>query len=270
MKKVAFTACDSKNLNYAEKLIKSFRYFHPNTDFVLFTTDKNYKNDTIKIISAPENDPNIWYKQKPYFANKLFELGYDAVLGLDSDQIILGKIDYLFDEDCDLGAVLNFNPLDFKTYGTISVHPIHYATEYLNCGLVLMKNYSLVKYWLELCNGPFFQRLTYKEQDLMNLIAYFSGFNVVCFDNWSPIVNYPPAWHGLLASSETLKAEVRGKEIVIPSDERGYPKQDVLFKVWHPAQGQTSYDKLNYRVKFQEPVIKRINEILGVKDEPQV
>lgn len=254
MKRIAFTVADANNMKYAEKLKKSLAYFHPDLELRVFGPEELAKID----------DKDIFYKQKPYFANILFNEGYDEVLGLDADMLILGDISYLFDISADVGVVLNFNPLDFKTYGPITVNPIHYATEYFNCGLVMMKSHKLVKHWLKLCNGPMFPRLTYREQDLLNLILYFGEYEWECYDDFTSVTAHAPAWHGLLASSETMRAELRGKDIVVPMNkENGYPSQDILFKVWHPAGGQGNHDKLNYHTKFQEPVIQRINEILS-------
>ncbi len=267
-KTVAFTVADSKNLKYAFLLIKSFKYFHPDIPIVLWTdeqrTEKLPKDCEIRLLVI---QPDIFYKQKPFFANILFNEGYEAVLGLDADMIILGSLDYIFKhDDYDIGTVLNFNPLDFRTYGPITFQPIHYATEYQNAGLVMMRNHNLVKHWLKLCSGPFFKRFPYKEQDIMNLIIFFGEYKHKCFDDADKLENYY-AWHGLLATHQGLKMKVIDKDVILPKSEDGYPSQDIKVKVWHPAQGQVAYDKMNYRIEFSESVIQRINEILGVNDE---
>lgn len=267
---VAFTAADKNNLGYAFKLVASFKYFHPDVDIVLFTDEKNPdnlpKNCIVKDISGhmEREGKNLFYKQKPYFANWLMNEGYTEVLGLDSDQIILGNIDYILhnEKKFDVGGVLNFNPFDLRAYGPITIQPVHYATEYLNCGLVMMRSHKFVKHWLKLCNGPFFNRVQYREQDLFNIMCYFGEYDVFNFDDYNTYKNYA-AWHGLLGSSETLNTVLKGKDIIIPkNDVTGYPSVDIMFKVWHAAGGQAAFDKLNYRVKFPPEVVERINEIL--------
>lgn len=262
---VAFTACDFKNLPYARLLIKSFQYFHPDIPFVLFSThDPKIKGVRWVDISIEATNKDTWYMQKPLFAQRLFKEGYKGVLGLDSDQLILGSLDYLFNhEDYDIGTVLNFNPLDFRTYGKITFEPIHFATEYYNCGLVMMRNPKLVDHWLELCRGKFFSRFPYKEQDLLNIIAYFGEYKVKCFDDADPLENYY-SWHGLLATHQGLNMKVVDGDIILPKSEDGYPSQDIKVKVYHWAGGQ-SEPKMNYRLDFNEEIITRIDQILGIK-----
>ena len=265
-KTVAFTACDINNLKYAKLLIKSFQYFHPEIDFVLFTNDKSEKLEGVRRLDISGDiamQKDLFYKQKPYFADKLFKEGYEAVLGLDSDMLVLGKLDYIFKhEDYDIGSVLNFNPLDFRTYGPITFSPIHYATEYQNAGLVMMRNHKLVQHWLKLCNDKFFARMPYKEQDLMNIIIHFGEYTHKCFDDADPLENYY-AWHGLLATHSGLKMKMVGDDVILPKSEDGYPSQDIKVKVWHPASGQQAHNKMNYRIAFSPDVIDRINVILG-------
>lgn len=264
MKHVVFTACDEANLKYARKFLKSFQYFHPDIDLVLFTNAKVEDIKGVRILPITSKDPDIWYKQKPHFADILFREGYDSVLGADSDQIVLGNLDYLFNTTgYDVGTVLNFNPLDFRTYGEISIQGVHFATEYYNAGLVMMRSHKFVKHWLALCNSKYFKRFKYREQDLLNIMCHFGEYQVKCYDDADDQTPYF-AWHGLLGSRKTLDMILVGKDIVIPQSEDGFPSRDVLYKVYHAGQGQTSEDKLNYRLLFPESIITRIDEILGV------
>lgn len=262
MKTVIFTVCDQNNLKYARKLIKSFKYFHPEKDFVLFTNAKVENIPGVRILPITSTDKDIWYEQKPYFADILFREGYESVLGLDSDQLILGKLDYLFNTTgYDVGTVLNFNPLDFRTYGAISVNGVHYATEYYNCGLVMMRNHKFVKHWLRLCNSKYFPRFTYKEQDLFNLICHFGEYEVKCYDDADPDNNYF-AWHGLLGSREALRMQMVNGEVYLPASPEGFPSRDIIYKVYHAGNGQTPNDKLNHRLIFNEDVADFITGIL--------
>ena len=62
-------------------LKNSFKKFHPNDDFILFS------DDDIK----QTNDNMIFYRAAPYFARKLFDAGYTEVCKLDADTIVLGN-----------------------------------------------------------------------------------------------------------------------------------------------------------------------------------
>lgn len=264
------TACDEKNFGYAVKLVKSFRHFHPEIPIVVYTTMPTLKahkalppkTRVVDISKEVAKDELLFYKQKPYFADKLFREGYSAVLLGDADQIILGNLDYILNsKGYDVGTVLNFNPLDFRVYGPITVQGVHYATEYYNAGLVMMRSHAFVKHWLKLCNSKYFARFTYREQDLLNVLAHFCNYQVKCFDDADDYENYY-AWHGLLASRETLKMQMVNGEVYLPASGDGYPSRDVIIKVFHPAGGQTTTDKLNYRTAFNEDVIEYIDNIL--------
>lgn len=249
---IAFTVYDENNAKYAEKLQKSFHHFHPDIPMRMYNDSEIRKT----------GDKDIFYKQKPYFADKLFREGYKTVLGLDADQIILGKLDYLFNSTgYEVGTVLNFNPLDFRTYGPITVANLHYATEYYNAGLVMMRSHKFVKHWLRLCNSKHFARFPYREQDLMNILLHFGEYNYKCFDDADEYEKYY-AWHGLLGSRETLKMQLVGDDIVLPASPDGFPSRPIVYKVYHAAGGQTNFDKLNYRLLFNEEIIAHIDKIL--------
>ena len=249
---IAFTVADANNMKYADKLVKSFKYFHPDIPIRVFGDSEIRKT----------KDKDIFYKQKPYFANILFNEGFEACLGLDADQIILGKLDYIFDnKDYDVGTVLNFNPLDFRTYGAITINGVHAPTEYYNAGLVMMRSHKFVKHWLNLCNSKYFSRFTYKEQDLLNIMCHFGEYVVRCFDDADDFAHYY-SWHGLLASREALKMQIVNDEVYLAAQPDGYPSRDIIVKVYHAAMGQTTFDKLNYRLIFNEEVIAYIDKIL--------
>jgi hypothetical protein len=249
---IAFTVYDEKNARYAEKLQKSFHYFHPDIPLRMF-------NDT-EVRKA--KDPDIFYKQKPYFADKLFREGYKNVLGLDADQIILGSLDYIFkSKGYDVGTVLNFNLLDARNLGPITIQGVHHATEYHNAGLVMMRSHKFVKHWLRLCQSKYFKRFQYREQDLLNILTHFCDYQVKCYDDADDYEKYF-AWHGLLASRSTLNMQMVNGDVYLPAAPDGFPSRDVIVKVWHPAGGQSNTDKLNYRIAFNEDVIEHINKIL--------
>lgn len=250
-KTVVFTIADDNNLKLYKQFEKSFKHFHPDTELVLFGQEQI--NET--------NDPEIFYRAKPYFAKFLFEQGYERVIGADCDQLVLGSLDFLFTaDDFDIGTVLNFNPTDVKNYGAISVAGIP-PVEYYNNGLVIMRNAEFVNKWLDLCYHPHFQNYQFREQDFLNILAHYGGYSVRCFDNEDGINNYA-AWHGLLSKGEGERMVVRDKKVILPAQENGYPLKDVEIKMYHWAGGNTDPSKGNYKLCFSEEVIEYINTIL--------
>lgn len=245
---VAFTIADNNNLKYAKMLEKSFKYFHPDITFII------YGQEELDKITIPEK----FYMATPLFAKKLIK-DYDLVLKLDCDQLILGKLDYLFTHEYDVGSVLNINRVDPPRYGLVQGWGIA-PNEYINNGLVAIQSKAFVEHWWKLCNSKYFNRFTYREQDILNILFHFGNYKAVCFDNYDLTENYF-AWHGLVAKGETVRAVLKNGEIVIPRGEDGYPDREVKLKALHWAGGQGEL-KMDYQKCFNEEVIEYIDTIL--------
>lgn len=245
---VAFTVADKNNLPYYEMLKNSLRKFHSEKELplVLYTEkDITEKGD--------------YYKQKPLFASKLMD-EYECAIGLDADQIILGDLSYIWTQkNYDIGTVLNTNREDPKKYGLVQGWGIPH-NEYFNCGLVAMRSKQFVNHWLSICNSRYFPRFQYGEQDIMNILAHFGGYKVKCFDQYDKINNYY-AWHGLVFKGEEMRAILKDGKVILPPDYQGYPDRPLEMKVWHTAGGGNE-KKLNYRIKFNEELIKHIDTLV--------
>lgn len=247
-KQVAFTIADEANMPYAKMMINSLRKFHAAEELPVII----YGEDDYKRLK----DPAFYYKSAPLLALPLLQ-DYELVLKLDADMIFFGKIDHILDDDSyDIGTVLNINRVDPSTYGLVTIQGIQ-PNEYYNNGLVAMRNKDFVSKWLNLCNSKYFERFQYREQDLLNILAHFGGYNVKCFDS-DP---RHPTWNGLVAKGETLRAIRRGDDVVIPKGEDKYPDQDTVLKCWHKAGGKEK--KMNYRVHFSEEIISYIDWLVG-------
>lgn len=241
-------ATESHEKQY-QALLSSLRHFHPDTPIVRFD-DRHVKE---------ANDPHLFYRATPYFAKKLMDEGYELVIKLDADQIVTGSLDHLLTGDYEVGTVLNYNRVDPKRYGIISVGTIDPAT-YFNCGLVAMTSRRFVEHWLRLCFGEHFGRMQYREQDLLNVITHYGDYDVRCFDAKLPDYS---AWHGLIAKGEGLKMVIRGGELVLPAQEDGYPQNDKLIKVLHNAGGKNEKPvNETYRTQFTEEVIGYIESLI--------
>jgi len=257
MKKILVAVADANNLKLAKGFENSLRKFHDEEElpYYLVTGD-----ELAKYLS---DDPAFFYRATPILG-KRFLNDYDVVIKVDVDQIVMGNLSYIWEQAnrYDVGTVLNINRIDPPKYGLVTTSVID-APEYFNCGLVAMANKDFVNHWDKLCHSKYFDRLQYREQDLLNIICHFGEYKVKCFDNYNPINGYF-SWHGLVAKGETANAYLKGKDVVIPIDKTGYPDREVILKLWHTAGGNNE-TKVNYRIYFPEEMIKHIDWLIGDK-----
>lgn len=265
---IVFTTADKNNFPYAVMMLNSLRKFH---DWpVLLITDEK---DPEKLKQLPKNvdirdltpylanDPQFFYRQKPVIGEELIK-AYDLVLGLDCDQIITGDLGYILDtKDYDVGTVINWNKVDPKQYGYVQGWGI-LPPEYYNCGLVAMRSEKFIHHWKVLCFSQQFDRLQYREQDLLNILCYYGNYNVRCFDHGDGIAKYH-AWHGLIAKSEWNKAILTPeKKIVIPDSPDKFPDKPTELKVIHFAGGSGA-QKMNYHTYFTDEVSERLDYLVS-------
>lgn len=254
-KTLIFSIADEKNLKYEKMFRNSLLKFHPNIDYHLVTGDE--------LNAYLKDDPHFFYRATPIIAEKFIN-DYELVLKMDCDQIVAGNLDYIFDtKDYDVGTVINWNRIDPQTYGLVGGWGIT-PVEYMNCGLVAMRSKEFIKQWKKLCFSPQFDRLQYKEQDLLNALIYFGNFNVRCFDHGDGVAKMS-AWWGVISKGEWNKAILKGEKIVVPATGDNFPKNDVELKVLHWAGGNDNPEKMNYRTKFSEDIIKRLDFLVSDK-----
>lgn len=251
-KKIAFTIADNNNIKYAENMVKSLRKFHGKDEIDV----KIYREDDI----AKYKDPNFFYRATPIIAQELIK-DYEMVLKLDADQLITGSLDYIINsEGWDVGTVYNWNPTDPKTYGVVTVATID-PIMYFNCGLVAMRSKAFIDHWKFLCFTEHFDKMRYREQDLLNVMCHYGNYKVRSFDDPDKTNQYA-AWHGLRSKGEWIKIVVKDGELVLPADtETGYPHVDTKIKVLHWAGGNEPI-KQNYRIGFNEEVIEYLDNLL--------
>lgn len=252
---VLFTCYDEKNAPYAEMMKKSLRKFHTKEELPL------YEVKGMELQALLKQDPMFFYRQKPVIAEKLSK-EYELVIGIDADSIITGDLTYIWNtKDYDVGTVINWNRVDPEQYGLVAgwgILPI----EYFNCGLVAMRSPEFIKQWKTLCFSPQFDRMQYKEQDLLNALCYFGNFNVRCFDHGDGPAKMQ-AWWGLVGKGEYTRAKLIKNEIVIPQGEgpTPFPVQDTTIKVIHFAGGQDT-QKANYRTMFNEEIVAYLDKLI--------
>ena len=126
----------------------SFKYFHPDVDFIVF--------DSVMTDMAKEQDPwlnPVWMKPPCAFP---FVDDYDMVVQIDGDCVITGPLTELFESDEDIIGVRNNNSLDkassgngitiqhLEPFGDGSMIPIQ---GFINAGLVAANNKEFWEDW---------------------------------------------------------------------------------------------------------------------------
>lgn len=244
-KVVAFAIADNNNLPYFKMMEKTLRHFHTEEELPLVL----YGQKEMDAIT----DPSKYYKATPMFAKELLK-EYDLVIKIDADYLFFHDLNHIINDDSyDVGTVLNWNRTDPLTYGEVAFATV-FPQEYMNCGFVAMRSEEFVNRWWDLCNSYHFDRMPYKEQDILNVLYYWGGFKVKCLD-------HSDKWHGLIAKGEGLNMGVKDGKVVLLKNEDGYPTEDVVIVAYHYAGGQAA-EKMNWRVTFSEEVQDFLGEIL--------
>lgn len=277
-KVLIFSCADANNFPYMVKCMNSLTKFHPpskDVDILCLTTvdakeaAKQLPKGVILEDLNPylKDDPYFFYRQKAIIGEKYID-DYELVLGIDSDSIITGSLDYIFDtKDYDIGTVINWNRVDPQMYGIVQFQGIA-PIEYFNCGLVAMRNKKFIHDWKVLCFSEQWKRAQYKEQDMLNAMCYYGNWNVRCFDHQDKIGGNE-AWWGIFSKGELIRAKLSDKkELYVPQGEGNtpFPPKDTILKVIHTGGGNTP-NKLNYKPWFtDEDVIKRIDYLVSKTD----
>ena len=268
---VIFTCADDNNFQYAIGMWNSLTKFHSplEIDMIFYTTEKRpemlHKIPTgIKIVdleSYLKVDPQFWYRQKPVIAEPLMD-EYELVLGMDVDQIVTGDLSYILNtKDYDVCGVLNFNKEDANTYGLVQgwgILPI----EYMNCGLVAMRSKKFVHDWKIWCFSNQFSRLQYREQDGLNALVYHGNWNARILEHGDgPAKEH--SFYGLFAKDYWNRVVLKDDKLIIPTlGDGSIPAVVTELKVIHFGTGNNP-GKYNYRTKFQEDVIKRLDYLIS-------
>jgi hypothetical protein len=261
MNKIAIaTRADNNNLKYYEMFKNSLRKFHKEDEVDLLLWDE----EKIKTY----NDEIFFYRASPTIAKEIIDK-YELILMMDCDQIIMGRLDHLFNRDYDIGTVLNINRVDPPIYGMLNFMGGQ-PNEYYNNGLVAIRNNEkgrdFIHQWDRLCHSKYFHRLQYREQDVLNILAHYGDYNVLCFDDYDAPNNIY-TWNGIVAKGETIRANMIGYDVVIPVGEDRYPDHEIILKIIHWGGGKDT-NKMNYRTCFQEPAIEYIDWLVSNSQEP--
>ena len=232
-------ASDKTNLEYYKLMKNSLNKFHPDVPHLLYDEAK---------IKKYQSDPMWLYRSTPLILNEIKD-DYDLIIQINADQIVTGSLDYILKGDYELGVVYNYNRVDPAMYGPVSVLDIP-NQYYYNLGTVGVHSKRLIENWHRLCYTYHFMNYRYREQDLMNILAYYGDYKVKCFDEYDPITK-TSAWFGLKNKGEWHKAVMRAGKLILPRAEDGYPERDKEIKIAHWAGGGDAL-KLNYHTYFSQ------------------
>ena len=259
-----FVIADKKNLPYAKTMLKTFRKFH---DWpVILITDEEDKanlpeNVIVKDLNLYKQDKAFFYRATPIIAEPLLD-EYECVVKIDADSLILGDLSYVLEtKDYDCATVVNWNRWDEKFYPLVQGWGI-FAPEYFNCGFVALRSKKFAHHWKMLCFTQQFDRLQYREQDLLNALCYFGNYNVRCLDHPDKPAGMV-AWWGMIGKGEWNRAVVKDGKIIVPQGfgSTPFPPTDVEIKVAHMGGGSDA-KKDNWGAFFSPEAMGRINELV--------
>ena len=227
-KRVVFVPADSNNDKFFQQFKNSLRKFHSEEDLPLLRFDN------------PTSDPYFFYRAKPIIARELIK-EYETVIGADADQIVCGDISSIWNESeyFDIGVVMN-DP----TY-PIKLWDISPPNRYYNNGLVVLRSREFIDHWHRLCFSEHFNHYQFREQDLLNILC-------------SDYHNYKVRWleekdfYGEQAKPYWAKARLIDNKIMIGTAQ---------LKIIHFGGGNIP-NKGNFRIRFQEDVVKKIEELI--------
>lgn len=238
---IAFIPADKQNQKYAQMCINSLRKFHSEEEI------------PVKIYDNVANDPNFWYRATPIIAKELLK-EYEIVLKLDADQIITGSLSEIFEGDYDVAVVNNSNPREMQAfpYQFLNIHPF----SYVNCGFVVIRNEAFVDFWYNICHSILFNATQMREQDWLNMLVHSGNFKVKKLDEGD-------SFFGLASKGYWPDIILKDGNLILPKGDNPekWPDKQKTIRVIHFAGGN-SPDKYNYRIRFSEDVVKRLDELV--------
>lgn len=244
----------------SKHLINSLNKFHPDIPVKIYT-----EYDLQKYNINLETKVAGLTTFIPLFAKELIQ-EYELVISLDSDQIILGDLNYIINQrhTYDMGMVENLNKIDPLNFAIASLPGIP-PNEYYNLGLVALTSETAIDHLLRLCNSKYCDRFIYRDQDIFNIVAHFGNYRVKNFDAYDYKGGYF-AWHGLKAKGEGVRMKLVNGKVILPKD-NDYPARDTLIKAYHWAGGNKE-SKMNFYTHFKDDMQNYIEWLVSDTTEP--
>lgn len=240
MNTVAFTIVNDKYYYPVGThiFINSFKYFHPDIPLVIFrqnTIDKIFEEKKIN-----------FYCAKPTFARLLTDK-YDKIVNIDADTIILSRLDEVFDQDYDVGGVLNLNDYENIPFENIT------KEMYVQAGMVGSTKKEFWEIWeKENIRWNYYKG---RENDILNLVWYnnpiISKMNRIIWDKGKNYLGCKSLNRESEFYMEGKKVICRGEQVkayhwahggVLPKmiySQRGFPPDVIQFMEYIGNYGQT-------------------------------
>lgn len=267
-----FTVGSKEYSRYAIPMLRSLvKFVSPkDVDIFWYTNETNPK--VLKKVPADIKledlnpllvDPAFYFRQKPVLMDMLLD-EYEYVIGMDSDMLILGDLDYVLKtQDMDVGTIYNWNRFDQQFYPMVEIARIGiYPAEYFNCSLVACRSKQFAHNWLVNCFSPQFDRVQYREQDILNVMCYYGNWNVRCFDlPDNPAKHF--GWYGIIAKGELSRAIVKDGKVIVPKGfgDTPFPPEDVQIHAISLGGGHGAI-KDNWNQFFTPEVMDHINKLI--------
>lgn len=239
---IVFVPADQNSRKYVTMMVNSLRKFHTEEEL------------PVKIYDNPSPDPDFWYRATPIIAKELMD-EYETVVKMDSDMIVFDKLTDAFEGNFDIAVANNSNPRDYANY------PYQFLTispfSYVNNGFVVIKNADFVNIWHDMCFSPLFPGLQMREQDVLNILVHSNHYKIKRLDEGDSFWN-------LASKGYEPEVVLKDGKPFLPKGQaiEKWPDKDKWIKIWHSAGGQNAPDKMNFRIKFNEEVVKYIEELI--------
>lgn len=175
---------DDWKIKCAIPLRKSFKKFHKNLPFIIFQSNQ------VNNIFDTNPNRNIRFS-KPLLGKQLTDK-YKKIILLDADQLIVGPLDELIEDNSDLAGVRSNDD------GGMSIPCWAFETpkipwqKYLNCGLCSVKNHNAFDLWDKL-NRTITPYMKDAEQGTWNELFYSKQFTTTLLDPVNSSVIYGTA-----------------------------------------------------------------------------
>lgn len=231
-----------------DEFIKSFKYFHPDIDLVVFgqsEIDKTFASDRRL----------NFYNSKATFAKKLYN-DYDLVVNIDADHIILDRMIEILDGDYEVAFPSNYNVwlnsgLRTSTFAT--GHGDFHSSElipyerYIQGGLIASRS---KKFWedYEYASINFSHLFGNKENDVLNILCHMLPYKTKVLEGHFEFNNELfTCWYGCSSLG-------REGEIVLHGDKVMLDNKPV--RAYHFARG--GMNKIHPRELFKDEVCNLI------------
>lgn len=226
---------------FAERMAKSFNYFHPDIECKVITIYDG--RDIFKTVEKPKVG-SIWAALSVKMIRHYLEK-YETVIKLDADVVITHRLDEFLDKDYDIACSLNV-----EGYSHL------WDKDYCNLGVTAIRSKALAEEWEKYTyDGKFIQENNFLnlEQDVMNHLTHSGKYNVLIVDKEDCYYNETSRdkWGEMKVVNST-----KGEKLFIGSR---------VVKALHWAGGGSMSNKYSHPA-FTDDVRQFLNKITETKD----